>query len=336
MSKLTLPGFLAPKLDKKKKPLLGKKFKLTVIAILMMIASMLFLLAGPQALDLVESKVSSENLPAVQAVELEGTVLSETVKPKIELTSANLNQPKLSSVAVIAYDQDTNTILYEKNIHTRLAPASTTKIMTAIIASEHFNNGDLLTVPPAAVVGGSTMGLSAGEQLSFRSLLYGMMLNSGNDAAFTIAMNYPGGYDAFVAKMNEKAAELELRNTRFDNPAGFDSPTHYSSAYDLLQIGKEAVKNARLGRVFSTKETSVTSIDKSQLHVLKNLNKLLNEAGVIGIKTGTTEMAGESLVGLVDRDGRTILTVMLNSQDRFGETKELVDWIFKNYSWQIN
>lgn len=313
----------------------GKKIRLAAIGLILILASTLFLMTGPQALDLVESKVTSENLPG-DSIKAEGLVLSEKQVPKVELVSANIPQPLVSAVAVLAYDMATGRVLYEKNIHSKLAPASTTKIMTAIVASEHFNSGDLLTVPAEALVGGSTMGLSAYERLTFRSLLYGMMLNSGNDAAYTLAYNYPGGYEAFITKMNSKAAELGAKDTHFNNPAGFDSPTHYSSAYDLLLIGKESVKNARLGKVFSTKETSVTSFDKNQIHVLKNLNKLLNEEGVVGIKTGTTEMAGESLVGLIERENRTILTVMLNSQDRFGETKSLLDWIFKNYSWKVN
>lgn len=313
----------------------NNKFRVIAIVILLITASSLFLIATPQTINLVESKVTSENIKPLPSDN--GTVLSEAVKSSvIEVVSRNLPVPKLTAVAAVAYDPINNKILYEKNIHSRLAPASTTKIMTAIIGSEQFNNGDLLTVPAEALVGGSTMGLSAGEQLTFRSLLYGMMLNSGNDAAYTIAMNYPGGFDAFVAKMNQRVADLGLTDTHFDNPAGFDSPTHYTSAYDLLQIGKAAMQNARLGKVFSTKKTSVTSVDKSEIHVLNNLNKLLDIDGVVGIKTGTTEKAGESFVGLAEKNGQTILTVMLNSQDRFGETKQLLDWIFENYSWQIN
>lgn len=315
----------------------NKKLKIIGITILLILGSVLFLLSGQKTFNLVESKVTSENLG--EAIGLEEKVLAETAsykEPKIEILSKNIEVPGINAVAAVVFDTQTQQILFQKNINSRLAPASTTKIMTAIIASEYFANGDLLTVPPEAVVGGSSMGLSAGESLTFRSLLYGMMLNSGNDAAFTIAMNYPGGYNAFVSKMNAKVLEMGLTDTHFDNPAGFDSPTHYSSAYDLLQIGKAAMQNARLGKVFSTKETSVTSIDKSQIHILKNLNKLLNQDGVIGIKTGTTENAGESFVGLVERNGHTILTVMLNSSDRFAETKKLIDWIFENYTWQVN
>lgn len=313
-----------------------QRLKIFALIIISIMVSTAFLLAGPQTLKLVESKVSSENL--APAIIDKASVLSQEkpAPPKVEVLSSEIPPPVISAVAAIAYDVNFDKVLYQKNIDSKLAPASTTKIMTAIISSEHFNSGDLLTVPPAAMVGGSTMGLTPGEQLTFRSLLYGMMLNSGNDAAFTIAHNYPGGIDVFIQKMNERAKAIGAKNTHFDNPAGFDSPTHYTSAYDLLLIGKEAIKNAKLGTVFSTKETSVTSVDKSHLHALKNLNKLLEEDGVIGIKTGTTEMAGESLVGLVERNNQTIITVMLNSKDRFGETKSLLDWIFKNYTWKIN
>ncbi|HLC87522.1 MAG TPA: D-alanyl-D-alanine carboxypeptidase family protein [Patescibacteria group bacterium] len=312
-----------------------KRLKILALAGILVLASTLFLLEGPHTLDLVESRVESGNLPREDS-RLSGTVLAQTNEPKLELVNANIPEPVLTAVAAIAYDPDSDKVLYQKNVHARLAPASTTKIMTAIVSSQHFESGDLLTVPQGAEVAGSKMGLAVGETLTFRSLLYGMMLNSGNDAAFTIAMNYPGGFDAFVAKMNSKAADLGLKDTHFDNPAGFDSPTHYSSAYDLLQISREAVKNAKLGHVFSTKETSVSSIDRTQVHVLRNLNKLLGEDGVSGIKTGTTEMAGESFVGLAEKNGRTILTVMLNSRDRFGETRKLIDWIFSNFTWQIN
>lgn len=314
---------------------ISKNIKLIGIPLILFLASILFLMTGPQALNLVESKVVSENIPP-EAVR-EGLVLSEAKQAqKIEVISAGIPQPDVSAISFIAQDIETGKMLYEKNIHQKLAPASTTKIMTAIIGSETFNNGDLLTVPQEALVGGSTMGLNAFEKLTFRSLLYGMLLNSGNDAAYTIAYNYPGGFNAFIEKMNTRALELGAKETHFDNPAGFDSPNHYTSAYDLMLIGKAAAKNARLGKVFSTKETSVTSLDKNQVHILKNLNKLLDQDGVVGIKTGTTEMAGESLVGLVEKNNRTILTVILNSKDRFGETKNIIDWIFRNYTWKIN
>ncbi|MFH1536262.1 MAG: D-alanyl-D-alanine carboxypeptidase, partial [Patescibacteria group bacterium] len=181
---------------------------------------------------------------------------------------------------------------------------------------------------------GSRVGLFNGEDLSFRSLLYGMLLNSGNDAAFTLAENYPGGILGFVSAMNKKVLELGLQNTHFDNPAGFDSPNHYSSASDLAKITQEALKDSTLTRIFATKETNIVSLDKKYTHQLFNLNKLLEKVrGVVGVKTGTTEEAKENLVTLVERDGRKILLVVLGSNDRFLETTRLIDWVDSNFAW---
>lgn len=292
-----------------------------------------FLIGTPKLTNIVESKVTffgnqtpdkPKPLSQVAGVQTRG----------IEIINNQLEIPKFSATAVLAQDFESGQILFDKNIQARLSPASTTKIMTAIVSSEHFHPGDVLVVPPEAMVSGSTMGLKIGERLSYRSLLYGMMLNSGNDAAYTIAANYPGGVEQFVLKMNEKAQNLGLGNTNFQNPAGFDGPNHYASAFDLAKLSKVAELDSQVARVVSTKETSVISWDKTNQHVLKNLNKLLTDEGFIGIKTGYTEEAGENFVGLVERDGKKVLTVVLQSSDRFGETKSLVDWVFKNYTWK--
>src|SRR5690606_1392578 len=138
-----------------------------------------------------------------------------------------------------------------------------------------------------------------------------------------------------VSKMNEKVSELELVNTHFQNPAGFDNPNHYSSAFDLAHIARVAIDDPQISRIVSTKDTNVMSWDKVHKHELSNLNKLLGQEGVIGIKTGTTDLAGESLVGLVERDGHKVITVVLNSPDRFSETRALIKWIYSNYKWVI-
>lgn len=180
------------------------------------------------------------------------------------------------------------------------------------------------------------MDLIAEEKMTFRSLLYGMMLNSGNDAAYTLAYNYPGGLDNFIAQMNQRAAVMGLKNTHFQNPAGFDNVNHYTSAYDMAQIAKVFTQDPLMAKIVATKSTTVLSIDKSQQHILNNLNKLLGIDGIVGIKTGTTEASGENLVTLVEREGHRILIVVLNSKDRFSETKQIVNWIFANYSWKVS
>jgi D-alanyl-D-alanine carboxypeptidase len=136
--------------------------------------------------------------------------------------------------------------------------------------------------------------------------------------------------------MNLKAEQMNLKNTHFQNPAGFDNFDHYTSAADMAQIAKVFTKDALLAKIVATKNTSVVSFDKSKQHLLTNLNKLLGQNGVVGIKTGTTDASGENLVTLVERDGHRVLIVLLNSKDRFGETKQIIDWIFSNYSWQVS
>ncbi len=206
--------------------------------------------------------------------------------------------------------------------------------MTALVASDYFKQNSVLTVSSSAYIPGSRVGLINGEDLSFRSMLYGMLLNSGNDAAFAIAENYPGGVLGFVSAMNKKAAEMNLKNSHFDNPAGFDSPNHYSSAADLAKITGEAIKNYQLARIFATKETNIVSLNKRYTHQLLNLNKLLADVnGVLGVKTGTTEGAKENLVTLVEREGHRVLLVVLGSNDRFGETTRLIDWTYSNFEW---
>lgn len=309
-------------------------FKIILISSGLFLLTIIFLLISGPAMGLAESKLtlaSNISLPSQQP--LAEKIAPPKKKNLIVIKDKGIQVPKFSAAGVIAEDVNLGKVLYSKNTHVRLSPASTTKIMTALVGLEKFKSGDVLIVPQEAIVGGSTMGLYPGENMTFRSLLYGMMLNSGNDAAYTIALNYPGGLNGFVGRMNEKARELGLFDTHFQNPAGFDGDNHYSSAHDLAILAKEAIKDSTLSRIVSTKETQVLAFDKSKQHELKNLNKLLDEPGVLGVKTGFTEKAGENLVGLVERNGHKILTVVLNSSDRFLESKNLMDWVYANFEW---
>lgn len=255
-------------------------------------------------------------------------------KYNIPPVSKNIPVPSFSARAVLIKDLATDKILFQKDANVSFPIASTTKIITALVASEYFKSNSPLTVRTSAVTPGSKVGLNEGETLSFRSLLYGMLLNSGNDAAFAIAENYPGGVESFIRAMNNKVSALGLKNTHFDNPAGFDSPKHFSSANDLSIFTEEALKNDTLARIFATKETNIVSLNRKYTHQLVNLNRLLSDVrGVLGVKTGTTEEAKESLVTLIERDGHRILIVLLGSNDRFGETTRLIDWSYANFAW---
>lgn len=293
--------------------------------------SALFLAAS---ISLVASKLADVN---VQGLEIPQR--SQTEQPILGIKKINLPPissgflpPALSAKSVLVEDLDTGTVLFQKDAAQRLPIASTTKIMTALVSNEYFQQNSVLTVVNA--IPGSNAGLTVGENLTFRSLLFAMLLNSGNDAAYAIADNYPGGSLNFISAMNKKALEIGLNNTHFDNPAGFDSPNHYSSAYELSKMTKVAIKNSTLSRIFATKQTEVSSIDQKYRHRLVNLNRLLTDTpGVLGVKTGKTDMAKENFVGLIERDGRRILTVVLGSDDRFGETNQLIDWTYTNFSW---
>lgn len=324
----------SPKKFLKKK--LAKRVGIVVLCLGMFGLTVSFLMFAPGFLKSVNSSsLISGQLPSQSNVSNKDLDFLPK-KEGYEIKSTNLSPPRFTANAVIAQDYETGTVLYEKNIHKRLLPASTTKIMSAIVGMDYFSLSDVLTVYKEAMVGGSVMGLNANEKISFRSLLYGMLLNSGNDAAFTIALNYPGGLKGFMEAMNKKASDLGLKDTHFQNPAGFDNPLQYSSAFDLAKIAYVATTNPTLSKVISTKETEVSSYEGSKEHSLKNLNKLLSDNRVLGIKTGFTEEAGENFVGLVSSNNHKVITVVLDSGDRFGETQKLMDWVYQNYSWTEN
>ena len=325
-----------------------ENMKIFIAMIVLFAASLPLLVVGPFFLTKLDTTIAQASATTPPIVNLGPPVVAAAqVKAPEALLTGQTPQPIFSAWASIAVDYDTGQILYQNNIHVRHAPASTTKLMTAVVAEDYYQTSQMLTVPHQANVGGSVMGLTPGEKLTYRSLLYGMLLDSGNDAAYTLAWDYPGGLDVFVSKMNLKAQELGLADTNFENPAGFDMPNHYSSAFDLAQIAKIAAQDPQIARVVATKDTAVTlflspqqatgeatpSGQVSKTLPLHNLNQLLNEPGVIGMKTGTTENAGENLVGMVDRNGHKVITVMLGSKNRFVETKQLIDWIYSNYSW---
>lgn len=244
------------------------------------------------------------------------------------------NIEDLTSKAIYIEDIDTATKLYEKNDQLMLLPASTTKLMTAMVARDVFDLDEVLTVTDVATVEGYSVGLFAGEQILVRDLLKAALIQSSNDAAYVLAMNHQGGVEGFVELMNQKADELLLENTYFENPAGFDSENHHSSAHDLAIISKELMKDEFLKQIVGVKEEVISDSTGVYKHYLYNTHELLGaDESVVGIKTGTTEGAGEVLVTQFNREGRNILIVLMESQDRYTETSWLIDWVFDNYVW---
>jgi serine-type D-Ala-D-Ala carboxypeptidase (penicillin-binding protein 5/6) len=231
-------------------------------------------------------------------------------------------------------DLDSGVSLYEKNPDTKLLPASTTKIVTALTALDSYQMDQVITVGKINIVG-QKMGLFQGEQLTFENLLYGLLVYSANDAAETLAESYPAGYDAFILAMNAKAADLSMTNSHFDNPVGLDTDDQHSTAKDLIRASEVAMRNPEFAKIVGTKSINFTDVSGKIKYNLKNINQLLGVVpGVMGVKTGWTENARENLVTYIERDGHKVMIAVLGSQDRFGETKELIDWIFANYKWQ--
>jgi D-alanyl-D-alanine carboxypeptidase (penicillin-binding protein 5/6) len=244
--------------------------------------------------------------------------------------------PALTARGIYIVDLDSMVPLLVKNPDLRLRPASTTKIMTALVALDAFGESEVLTAKNANNAIGKAIHLKSGERVTFENMLYGLLLESGNDAAYALAENYPGGYSAMVETMNEKAKKLGMRDTNFRNVSGVDEFRHETTVHDLAILTSSAMKNTQFSEVVGTKEKEIESLDGTVVHKLVNTNQLLGEVpGVLGVKTGLTELAGESLVTYVERDGHRIVLVMLGSQDRFGETKKLINWVFENHEWRV-
>jgi len=241
--------------------------------------------------------------------------------------------PILSSQSVMAVDLTSGVTLYEKDPNKALLPASTTKIVTALVALDTYEENQVLKVGRVSVEG-QKMGLVMGEEMKFIDLLNGLLIYSANDAAEVLAQNHPGGRALFIGLMNKKVKDLGLTNTHFTNPVGLDDGAQYSTTRDLVVVSKYAMKNPIFKEIVGTKEKTVYSVDNRFVHRLTNINKLLGTVpGVMGVKTGWTENARENLVTYVERDNKKVMIVVLGSSDRFGETKELIDWIFDSYSW---
>lgn len=241
---------------------------------------------------------------------------------------AALAIPAVTAQAAIVSDVTSGQVLAEKNAHQRLAPASTTKIATALVALQQGQLEEQIVIPESALIEGAQMGLSPGQVVTLEELLYGLLLPSGNDAAMAIAQHIGGSVDGFVAMMNQEAEALGLTDTHFANPHGLDAPDHYSSAYDLMVMARQALANPTFARIVSTPEYTFRG------RRLTNRNELLgNYPGADGVKTGTTSTAGECLVASATRQGHQVLVVVLGSQDRYGDASTLLNYYFDHYAW---
>ena len=242
--------------------------------------------------------------------------------------------PEITATGVVVVDIGSGVYLYKRNETIPLSPASTTKLMTALVALDTYNLDDVVTIKQMNI-DGQSMGLVPGEKMTVENFLYGALIYSGNDAAWALADYYPGGEQKFVDAMNVKASQLHLTQSTFTNPVGYDDANHKMTPLDLAQLGEAALNNKTIAKMVAIPEITISDVTHTYFYQLKNVNELLGKIpGVGGIKTGWTEEAGENLITLVERNGHRVITVVLHSQDRFGDTSKLIDWVFGNYQWK--
>ncbi len=242
-------------------------------------------------------------------------VTSPTVLKNINVTN------RLSASGVLLLDVKSGEVLLSKNPDQQRPMASLTKIMTALLVLEEYPLYEVMMIPKSMdQIPGSTIGLKAGEHFSIGSLLKGLLIHSGNDAAYTLAMYKEKSVAHFVQKMNKRAAALGLKNTHFTNHAGLDNEQQYSSPRDLAWLTVAALRNNEFRSIVQTKTAKIFTNEGREFD-LRNTNELLHENDhVRGVKTGTTDAAGECLIVLFEKQGREYLLVLLGAKDRYTDS----------------
>jgi D-alanyl-D-alanine carboxypeptidase (penicillin-binding protein 5/6) len=248
--------------------------------------------------------------------------------------TAYLAPPDVSAPEVAVLDDRSGALLYGRAAHAREAPASTTKIATALVALDLAPSLEArvpITVDGWAMTsadGSSIMGLLPGTRLSVRTLLFGLLLPSGNDAAEQLATDLADSRADFIAAMNDRVAELGLRDTHFTNPSGLDAPNHYASAYDLAHLARAAMRDPTFRAIVARPRYVAEGFD------LRGHNPLIGVVpGADGVKTGTTDAAGRVIVASVERDGQRIFVVVMHSDDLLADCTALLDWAWSAFDW---
>lgn len=243
--------------------------------------------------------------------------------------------PSVSAQSAALMEAESGEFLFEKEADVRLPMASTTKIMTALVALEHAAPETVITVVHEAVgTEGSSVYLFEREQLTLEQLLYALLLSSANDAAVAIAYGVAGGVEPFAALMNEKASSLGLRNTHFTNPHGLDDPDHYTTARELAVIARAALANDLIRKMAATRKTTIPQNGNEGMRLLVNHNKLLRlYDGAIGIKTGFTKRSGRCLVSAAEREGVTLIAVTINAPSDWNDHRAMLDQGFSHLTF---
>lgn len=266
---------------------------------------------------------------------LEDNELDNYIEVSNELTNTS-KEPKINSKHVLALDRKSLTVLFEKDAYSEVAMASTTKIMTCLIALETCDLNETIEFSKeAATVHGSCLEVSTGTKMTVNDILYGLMMRSGNDCAMALAEHISGSVENFANLMNKRAQELNLTHTNFVTPHGLDDENHYTTAYELALLTNYALKNEKFKEIVNTKSTTITINGKPRN--IFNTNELLgNLEGVYGVKTGFTFNAGRCLVSACNRNGMDIIVVVLGADTKNQRTRDsikVINYIYDTFNY---
>ena len=258
-------------------------------------------------------------------------LLLSVLSTPVSADTTSPSAPSVSAKSAVLINATDGKVLWEKNSDEKMGMASTTKIMTAILAIESGDmNRSVKVSEQAAGIEGSSIYLTAGEELTMEQLVCALMLESANDAAAAIACEVSGSIGAFAALMNEKARQLSLDSTHFTNPHGLYDEEHYTTAYDLARLAAYAMTNSDFARIVSTVKTTIPLKGTEGTRLLVNHNRLLRTYdGMIGVKTGFTKKTGRCLVSAAERDGVRLIAVTLCAPDDWNDHRSLLDYGFE-------
>lgn len=242
--------------------------------------------------------------------------------------------PVVQAKSALVVDLPSNATLFAKDADQPIPIASLAKLMTALLVVERTKSDEVVTVGKLQVTNlESQMGLFEGEQLRVDDLLTGLLVSSGNDAAAVLARHVAGDERRFTELMNERAREIGLRNTRFDNPSGYDEGASYSTARELTILSRAVIAEERIRAYVKLREATVRTVGAREIKLATSNELLGSYLPLGGLKTGTTNAAGPCLVSWVNAGERQLLAVVLNSPDRFQESKSMLDWSLRAYRW---
>lgn len=311
-----------------------KLLMLTIMVAALAGVNLFFVLKNPEVQTDGQARLAPL-IPVAQAAQV--YVLPVSEPSYLPILDTNLSKPSIGAAAALVYDARSSRLLYAKNTSAQLPVASLTKILTAATVLDLLNLDDVATIEKTAIkVDEEKQDLYLGERITVRNLLSYMLIPSSNDAAYALA-DYAKtqGIDLVVA-MNKKAAELGMGDSNFLDPAGLNDEA-YSTAYDMSVLVGKVISRKEIWSALTQSEITITSADGAIVHRLKNTNQLLSTVpNVKGGKTGYTEKALGCMILLVDVPGRqdTLVSIVLGSSDRFGDTKKLIDWTLAAYRWE--